>query len=93
MEAEGLGKDMEFRTLSRGQLGLASLMGKVWSAQGTKGKPVEQQIERDGEVEEADSSRRSESRLLHTPAGDFSFVRGCKLQCLQRPGYIQFFMG
>lgn len=84
MKAEGLGKDMKLRTRSRGQRGLGSLMGKVWSAQGAKGKPVEQQKNRNGEVEEADSSR---SRLLHTSAADLSFIGSCKLRYLQRPAY------
>lgn len=55
MEAEGLGKDLESRMLSRGQCGWASPLGNIWPAQGKEGSPVRQWMEMDGKGEEADS--------------------------------------
>lgn len=55
MEAEGLGKTLESRTVSRGKCGWASLVGYTCPAQGKEGSPVGQRMERNGKVEEADS--------------------------------------
>lgn len=78
MDAVGLGKDLEFTTPSRAQCELSSLMGKVWWAQGTKGKPVER-----NEEWRKETVAEGEGRLPHTLAGYFSFISGCKLKYLQ----------
>lgn len=57
MEAEGLGKDLESRMLSRGHCGWATPLGNIWPALGKEGSPVGQRMERDGKGEEADSCR------------------------------------
>lgn len=62
MEAEGLGKTLESRTVSRGKCGWASLVGYTCPAQGKEGSPLGQRMERNGKVE---TVAEAERQLLH----------------------------
>lgn len=57
MEAEGLGKELESRTLPRDKCGWASIVGNIWPAQGKEGSLVGQRVERGRKVDEADICR------------------------------------
>lgn len=59
---------------------------KCLAAQGKEGSPVGLRME-GMEKQRKQTVAEAGSHFLLSFAGDFSFVSGCKLKCLQRPGY------